>query len=296
MNQTPEPKTIVITGASSGFGALTAKSLATRGHDVIATMRDAGARNQARKMELETFAREGGYKLNVIELDVTSDDSVAAAIGLITATYGRIDVLVNNAGVMNIGVTEAYSMAQLQAQFEVNTLGPARMFRAVLPGMRTQGSGLIVSVTSLAGRVVFPFFGAYAASKFALEALAETYRYELTGTGVDSVIVEPGAFGTALLPRSPEPSDQATVDAYGAVGQMPQAMKAGFQKIYDSPEPPQPLDVANAIVRLIEQTDRRPLRTVVMAPGMDFGVERLNQAASAIQNELLTALQFGSMI
>ena len=296
MSQTSQPKSIVITGTSSGFGALTAKSLAARGHNVVATMRGAGTHNQAQKTELESFARSGGYKLDVVDLDVTSDDSVATAIGLIKATHGRIDVLVNNAGVMNIGVTEAYSIAELQAQLDVNTLGPARMFRAVLPGMRAQGSGLIVSVTSLAGRVVFPFFGVYAASKFALEALAEAYRYELSGTGVDSVIVEPGAFGTALLPRSPAPSDKATVDAYGSLAQMPDAMKAGFQAMYDSPEPPQPQDVADAIVRLIEQTDRRPLRTVVMAPGMDFGVERLNQAVSAIQNELLTTLQFGSMV
>jgi len=258
-------------------------------------LRDASTRNQAKKTELESFARAGGLKLDVVDLDVTSDDSVATAIGLITAAHGHIDVLVNNASVMNIGVTEAYSMAELQAQFDVNTLGPVRMFRAVLRGMRAQGSGLIVSITSLAGRVVFPFFGAYAASKFALEASAEAYRYELSGTGVDSVIVEPGAFGTALLPHSPAPSDKKTVDD-GAVGQMPDAMKAGFQKMYDSPEPRQPQDVADAIVRLIEQTDRRPLRTVVMAPGMDFGVERLNQAVSSIQNELLTTLQFGSMV
>ncbi|AZP14354.1 SDR family oxidoreductase [Undibacterium parvum] len=291
-----QSKTIVITGSSSGFGALTAKSLAAHGHDVIATMRDASTRNLAKKADLESFARSGGYRLQVVELDVTSDDSVAAAMDHITSTHGVVDVLVNNAGVMNIGVTEAYSIAELQTQFDVNTLGPARMFRAVLPGMRTQGSGLIVSVTSLAGRVVFPFFGAYAASKFALEALAEAYRYELSGTGVDSVIVEPGAFGTELLPRSPAPNDKATVDAYGAVGRIPDAMKASFQKMYDSPEPPQPQDVADAIVRLIEQNNRRPLRTVVMAPGMDFGVERLNQAVSTIQNELMTTLEFGSMV
>ena len=296
MNQSNNLKTIVVTGSSSGFGALTARSLAARGHNVVATMRDGSTRNLIAKTALESFARSGGYRLDVVDLDVTSDESVARAIGHITAAHGNTDVLVNNAGVMNVGVTEAYSIAELQAQLDVNTLGPARMFRAVLPGMRAQGSGLIVSVTSLAGRVVFPFFGAYAASKFALEALAEAYRYELTGTGVDSVIVEPGAFGTGLLSRSPAPSDNATVDAYGAVGRMPDAMKAGFQQIYDSPEPPQPQDVADAIVRLIEQGGRRPLRTVVMAPGMDFGVERLNQAVSLIQNELLTKLQFGSMV
>ena len=258
-------------------------------------MRDAKTRNQDTKQELESFAQHGGYKLEVIELDVTSDDSVMAAIDLIASTHERIDVLINNAGVMNVGVTEAYSMGELQAQFEVNTFGPARMFRAVLPTMRTQGSGLIVSITSLAGRVVFPFFGAYGASKFALEALAEAYRYELIGLGIDSVIVEPGAFGTSLLPRSPAPRDQKTVEAYGAVGKIPDAMKAGFQQMYDSPEPPRAEDVAEAIVKLIEQTGRRLLRTVVMPKGMDFGVDRLNQAVGIIQNDLLRSMQFESM-
>lgn len=290
------PKTIIITGSSSGFGALSAKALAARGHRVLATMRDSAERNHGIKMELETFAQQNGHNLQVLDMDVTNDRSVSTAIDSIAKSHGRIDVLINNAGVMNIGVTEAYSMAELLAQFEVNTFGPARMFRAVLPTMRAQGSGLIVSVTSLAGRVVFPFFGAYGASKFALEALAEAYRYELSGLGIDSVIVEPGAFGTNLLPRSPAPRDQETVEAYGAIGKIPDAMKAGFQSMYDSAEPPRAQDVAEAIVKLVEQTGKRPLRTVVMPKGMDFGVERLNAGVTDVQNALLKTMQFESMI
>ena len=289
-------KTIVITGCSTGFGALTAKVLAERGHRVIATMRDATIRNQAAKLELESFAAQGGLKLEVVDLDVTDDASVEAAIAFITRSHGRIDVLINNAGVMNIGITEAYTVEELKAQFDVNTFGPARAIRAVLPIMRAQGAGLIVSVTSLAGRLVFPFFGAYCASKFALEALAEAYRYELSGLGIDSVIVEPGAFGTSLLPRSPAPRDQATVQAYGEIGKLPEAMKAGFQSMYDAAEPPRAEDVAEAIVKLIDQEGKRPLRTVVMPKGMDFGVDRLNAGVSEVQNALLTSMQFESMI
>lgn len=289
-------KTIVITGCSTGFGALTAKALAANGHQVIATMRNAATRNRTAKLDLETFAKHGNHKLEVVELDVTDDASVAAAIASMTKSHGKIDVLINNAGVMNVGVTEAYTIDELKTQFEVNTFGPARMIRAVLPTMRAQGSGLIVSVTSLAGRLVFPFFGAYCASKFALEALAEAYRYELSGLGIDSVIVEPGAFGTKLLPRSPAPLDQTTVRAYGDIGKIPDAMKAGFQSMYDSAEPPRAEDVAEAIVKLIEQEERRPLRTVVMPKGMEFGVDRLNAGVSEVQNELLTTMQFESMI
>ena len=148
-------KTIVITGCSTGFGALTAKALAANGHHVIATMRNAATRNRAAKLELEAFAKHGDYKLEVVELDVTNDASVEVAIASIIKSHGRIDVLVNNAGVMNVGITEAYTIDELKTQFEVNTFGPARTIRAVLPTMRSQGSGLIVSVTSLAGRLVF---------------------------------------------------------------------------------------------------------------------------------------------
>jgi NAD(P)-dependent dehydrogenase (short-subunit alcohol dehydrogenase family) len=210
--------------------------------------------------------------------------------------HGRIDALLNNAGVMNVGVTEAFSSAELQAQFDINTFEPARTIRAVLPTMRAQGSGLLVSVSSLAGRTIFPFFGAYCASKFALEALAEVYRHELSGLGIDSVIVEPGPFPSGLLTKSPSPSNTAAVVACGDLVKVQEAMKAGFQSMYDSAEPPHAEDVSDAIVKLIEQTGKRPLRTVVVPKGMDFWVEKLNASVSDIQNALLKTMQFASMI
>jgi NAD(P)-dependent dehydrogenase (short-subunit alcohol dehydrogenase family) len=296
MNQSIHPKTIVITGSSSGFGALTARALAARGHRVVATMRDSATRNLAVKSSLEAYAEQGRHQLQVMDMDVTSESSVQTAIAAIVKSTGRIDVLLNNAGVMNVGVTEAYSGTELQAQFDINTFGPARTMRVVLPIMRAQGSGLLVSVSSLAGRTIFPFFGAYCASKFALEALAEAYRYELSGLGIDSVIVEPGPFPSGLLTKSPAPGNRAVVDAYGDLGKVPEAMKAGFQTMYDSAEPPRPEDVSDAIVRLIEQTGKRPLRTVVMPKGMDFGVEKLNAGVAEVQNALLKSMQFEAMI
>jgi NAD(P)-dependent dehydrogenase (short-subunit alcohol dehydrogenase family) len=129
-----------------------------------------------------------------------------------------------------------------------------------------------------------------------LEALSEAYHYELSGLGIDSVIVEPGAFGTSLLSKSPRPHDKEIIAAYGDIGKIPEAMKAGFQSMYDSPEPPRPEDVSDAIVKLIEQTGKRPMRTVVMPKGMDFGVDQLNIATTVIQNTLLKNLQLDSMI
>ena len=295
MRDTPRQKTIVITGASSGFGLLTARTLLEQGENVVATMRNTKTRNLGVIAELDAFASTTSGALSVVELDVTSHASVNAAAAAIL-DQGPVDVLINNAGVMNIGITEAYSADELQAQFEVNTFGPARVAKAFLPAMRARRSGLLINISSLAGRLVFPFFGAYCASKFALEALFEAYRYELSSFGVDCIIVQPGPFDSGLLPRSPSPADRALVASYGYVAQIPEAMKANFQQSYDGPDAPRSQDVADAIVALIGQEGRRPLRTVVMPKGVDFGVDRLNLAVSEVQNGLLASMQFADMI
>ena len=289
-------KVVVVTGASSGFGKLTVLELARRGHIVVATMRDVDGRNSAVRSELIDTAKAEGATLQVIEMDVADDASVDAAIGQVIAQHGKIDVLVNNAGLMPVGVTEAYTVADVERLFAVNFFGAVRADRAVLTHMRAAGEGLLVHVTSLMGRVVFPFFGTYSASKFALEALAEAYRYELKGFGIDSVIVEPGPFPSNLISSSPEPSDQAVLASYGEVAAIPGQIKANANDGHDEATPPRPQRVADAIAQLVEATERRPLRTVVMPQGMDFGVQRLNEAVSPIQTDMLTSLGMSSML
>ncbi|PWJ90936.1 NADP-dependent 3-hydroxy acid dehydrogenase YdfG [Mesorhizobium loti] len=289
-------KVAVVTGASSGFGKLTALELARRGHVVVATMRDIEGKNSQIGSELIDAAKTGGHLLQVIEMDVTDEASVNAAIDRVVKQHGRIDALVNNAGTMFVGVTEAYTVADIEQQFAVNFFGAVRADRAVLPHMRAAGSGVLIHVTSLMGRVIVPFFGVYSASKFALEALAEAYRYELSSFGVDSVIVEPGPFPSNLLPSSPAPSDEQVLATYGAVASVPGQIKNNSDQALDPANPPRPQLVADAIARLVEATERRPLRTVVMPEGMDFGVEGLNQAVAPIQNNLLTALGMSNMI
>ena len=296
MKHTDEKKVVVITGSSSGFGLLTAKALLEKGHDVVATMRDPEGRAAHAAKELRDLAHKSGSRLSLVEMDVTSDSSVENAISQVISSHGRVDVLVNNAGFMVMGVSEAFSMEEMKSQFETNTFGPARVARAVLPHMRARKSGLLVQVTSIAGRLVFPFFGLYSASKFAAEALAESYHYELASLGIESVIVEPGPFPSNILTRSPFPQDEDRTKAYGDAGQIPQAMRESFQALYDGPDAPDARDVANAIVALIEQDTKRPLRTVVMPKGMDFGVEGLNGSTSAVQNALMQALQLDKMI
>ncbi|MCK1302361.1 SDR family oxidoreductase [Bradyrhizobium sp. 24] len=289
-------KVVVVTGSSSGFGKLTASELTRRGHTVVAAMRDVAGRNSRVRDELVEAAKAEGRALQVLEMDVADEQSVNAAIADVVRQHGRVDALVNNAGMMPVGVTEAYTVKDIEAQFAVNFFGAVRTDRAVLPHMRAAGGGVLIHVTSLMGRVVFPFFGVYSASKFALEALAEAYRYELSSFGVDSVIVEPGPFPSNLLPSSPEPSDQALLKTYGDVAAIPGQIKEHSNDGNDPQNPPQPQRVANAIAHLVEATERRPLRTVVMPEGMDFGVQRLNEAVAPIQNDLLRALGMASMI
>ena len=289
-------KVVVVTGASSGFGKLTVLELARRGHTVVATMRDVDGRNALIRSELIDAAKAEGYELQVFEMDVVDEVSVNSTIDQVVKQHGKIDVLVNNAGLMPVGITEAYTVADIERLFAVNFFGAVRADRAVLPHMRAAGSGLLVHVTSLMGRVVFPFFGTYSASKFALEGLAEAYRYELKGFGIDSVIVEPGPFPSNLISSSPEPSDQSVLASYGEVAAIPGQIKAHANDGQDEANPPSPQRVADAIAHLVEATQRRPLRTVVMPEGLDFGVERLNEAVLPIQNALITSLGMSDML
>src|SRR5207248_5031309 len=148
-------KVIVVTGASSGFGKLTVLELARRGHTVVATMRDVQGRNSQIRSELIDTARADGNPLHVLEMDVTNNASVKAAVDQVIAQQGKIDALINNAGTMFVGVTEAYTIEDVERQFAVNFFGAVRADRAVLPHMRAVGNGLLVHVTSLMGRLVF---------------------------------------------------------------------------------------------------------------------------------------------
>ncbi|KQN69651.1 SDR family oxidoreductase [Sphingomonas sp. Leaf62] len=289
-------KIVVVTGASSGFGKLTVLELARQGHIVVATMRDVDGRNSGVRDELIETAKADGNPLQVLEMDVADDASVQAAIDGLIAQHGRIDVLVNNAGLMPIGVTEAYTVADVERLFAVNVFGAIRTDRAVLPHMRAAGSGLLVQVTSLMGRFTIPFFGIYAASKFALEALAETYRYELSSFGVDSVIVEPGPFPSNLIASSPQPSDAGVLASYGDVAAIPRQIVDHSDQQFDPANPPRPQRVADAIARLVAATERRPLRTVVMPDGLDFGVQQINDAVAPIQHGVLTAMGMEKML
>lgn len=287
-----DQKVIVVTGAASGLGKLTARTLAERGHTVYATMRNVEGANREAREELLSGGKQSGDELRVVEIDVTDEESVDRGTDTILDEAGRIDVVVNNAGVMNVGVSEAYTIDAVRRQFDVNFYGIVRINRAVLPHMRERRSGLLVQLSSLAGRVVFPFFGIYCASKFAVEALAESYRYELSSFGVDSVIVEPGPFWTKLIDKSPGADDLERLQSYGSVALTPTEMLRSFTESLTSDGAPDPILVAGAIRDLIEMRGKRPLRTVV---GLDYGVSDLNRAVEPVQRGLLDGLGMGGV-
>lgn len=278
-------KNILITGSSSGFGYLTALSAAKEGHKVWATMRNVDGKNAEKKRTLEKFAMDENLQLKVLELDVTDSTSVEHAINTIVAEDGTIDVLINNAGIMFVGITEAYSLEQVKQQFDVNFFGIARMVKAVTPYMRKAGDGLIINTTSLAGRLAFPYFGIYCASKHAVEAYSQALRYELAPFGVEVSIVEPGPFGTNLLFTGPEEADKATFEEYGDFKEVPHAMLKNFEGFFDSEDALDPQLVADDTLDLIRmEKGTRPIRTV---SGIDYGTVEYNAKTQPIQDSLV---------
>src|SRR5437773_11344279 len=280
----PTPQQVVlITGASSGFGRLIAETLARKNYQVLATMRNLNGRNAAAAREIRELAERESLSLEVLELDVTDDFSVDRAVGEATAKCGRIDVLVNNAGHGIMDLAESVTLAQAQRQLDVNFFGVLRMNRAVLPAMKRQGSGLLLHVSSGGGRLAIPGMGLYCASKFAMEALAETYRYELASQGIDSVILEPGAHSTPIADKLESGEDPERKAGYGEMAKVPARV---LQLIRNSRANAQ--QIADKVLEIIETpAGQRKLRYRV-GPGGP-GVERINTLTDEIQAELLEA-------
>jgi NADP-dependent 3-hydroxy acid dehydrogenase YdfG len=275
-------KTILITGASSGFGRDTAETLFAAGHTVYASMRAARGKNR----EAAEALRNLGIK--TVELDVSDDASVEAGVENVLAEAGKIDVLVNNAGIGSAGVTEAFTAEQATVVFDTNVIGLLRVTRAVLPSMRQKRDGLIINIGSVLGRVTFPFLGIYGASKFAVEALTDSLRYEVSQLGVEVVEVQPSAYPTNFFTGIQTPADTGVTKSYGEVGQIPDAMFKSFTTRFASEEAPNPHDVAEAVARLVGQSKgSRAARTVV---GAAFGSDKTNEDVAPVQAKAVEAL------
>lgn len=284
---------ILITGcgASAGFGARTARALVAAGIDVVAGVRGSTTHNAAAADELRAQTAAGPGSLRVVDLDVTSDASVDAAV----AAAGDVDALVNNAGLAAAGLLETFTIPQAEQIFAINFFGALRMIRAVLPQMKRRGRGLLLHVTSELARMVLPGLGIYAASKFALDALSECLHYELAATGIRSVTIEPATYPTTgMLGKLVAPADPARAEGYGPVADLPAQLGAGLQAMVEQGFAPDPDEVAAAIVALV-RSPAAPLRTLLPSPDAER-VAAINAAAAEAQRAYLGRLGMGVLL
>jgi len=271
-------KKILITGCSSGFGYDSSKYLAKKGHHVYATMRNIAGKNTKPASELKEFAKANNLKIDVFEMDVTSDESVNAAVSQIP----EVDVLINNAGLGYGGALEAFTSEQVMDQLDLNIVGTMRTAKAVLPGMRAKKSGLIIQVSSTAGRAAFPGFSVYHASKWGLEGMSEALRYELAPLGIDVVIVEPGPFDTNFFGNIVNAGDEKVAAAYQHVGEFFDGFGKTVQGLFaDENAPTDSMVIVKIFEDLINKpAGSRPLRTI---GGLDFGFQAFNDVTDPIR-------------
>ncbi len=263
--QNANQQVIVVTGAGTGIGKLSAQALAEAGHIVYATMRDVQGRNRDRADELRALAKSRNIQLHPLELDVLSQESADAAAAAIVREQGRIDVVMQNAGHLVVGPAEAFTPEEMMRVFDTNLFGAQRVNRAALPYLRKQEAGLMLWVSSTTTKGGFPpFMGPYGAAKAAMDSLAVTLAYEIARFGIETSIVVPGAFtrGTAHFPSAGKPADSATAAAYrrydGVMDQIGERLSAL------TPDHADPRAVADEIVRIVGlAAGTRPMRSVI---------------------------------
>ena len=256
---------VLVTGAGTGIGKLSAQSLAEAGHVVYASMRDIAGRNSGRAAEMRSYAAAKGLQLHPLELDVLSQESADAAAATIVREQGHIDVVMQNAGHLVVGPTEAFTPEEIARVFDTNVLGAQRVNRAVLPYLRKQESGLMLWISSTTTKGGFPpFMGPYGAAKAAMDSLAVTLAYEIARFGIETSIVVPGAFtkGTDHFPSAGKPADAATASAYsrydGVMDQIGERLSAL------TPDDADPQAVADEIVRIVGlPAGQRPMRSLI---------------------------------
>lgn len=288
---------IVVTGASSGIGALSARALARNGHTVYAGMRDTGGRNAPQVEAAAAYAKEHHVDLRSVELDVSSQDSADAAIESIVAGQGRLDVVVHNAGHMVLGPAEAFTPEQLAQIYDTNAIGTQRVNRAALPHLRAQGDGLLVWVSSSSVRGgTPPYLAPYFAAKAAMDSLAVSYAAEVARFGIDTTIVVPGAFtsGTNHFPHSGHPADEAVTKAYEAhYAGLTDHVAAKLAEI--TPADADVAVVADELARVVDlPKGKRPFR--VHVDPSDDGGWLVAEVGDRIRSEFLRRIDLGDLL
>ena len=284
---------ILITGCSSGFGRLGAEHYARLGAKVFATMRNL-PRPEA--TELQALADSDELDITVLEIDVTKDDQVKAGISAaLKAAGGKLDVLINNAGISIAGPIEAQDMAATQLIFDTNVYGVQRMIRAALPSMRANGNGHIFNVTSQLGRVIIPGFGQYSPTKFALEALSEQLAYEVASHGIEVTIIQPGGYPTKIWSNQNAPSAALKARLSDDVISAYPQFTAGMGKREAGGGETDPMDVPRAIAGAISKPKgTRPLRIAVHPIARPQ--EAINKVSAEMQLAVLGKSPFGPIV
>lgn len=297
MSAADAAKVVLITGASSGFGALTARAAASGGDIVYAGMRHTATRNAPAVTDALTYADEHAVALRPIELDVNDQDSIDAAAATIMAAHGRIDVLVHNAGHMVVGPAEAFTPEQLAELYDINVLSTQRVNRVVLPSMRERGQGLIVWVSSSSVRGgTPPYLAPYFAAKAGMDSLAVSYAGELARWGVETTIVVPGSFtsGTNHFAHAGRPADAAVEAAYetryaGLMGQVGHALAELAPPDADASM------VSTEIARIVGlPAGTRPFR--VHIDPVDDGSEEVSDVADHVRRDFLQRIGLADLL
>lgn len=275
-------KTIFVTEANSLVGRASSELLVATGNRVFAAMRDPVGRDREQANALWSRGIE------VITLDVTNQYSVEKAVASARNKAGTIDVLINNAEVSAVGSTEAIKPEEITAIFETNVIGMMRVTRAMLPSMRSNGTGLIINIGSVLGRLAMPFMGPYCASKFAVEALGDSLRYEIANSGIDVVTVQPELDPAGLYTAAMTPGGANRYAMQGMCENEPAAFFERLGASMPSSSASDPRTVAIALEGLIETpAGSRPERLII---GRSLGAERINDVAQAAQSALLGRL------
>jgi NAD(P)-dependent dehydrogenase (short-subunit alcohol dehydrogenase family) len=255
MNSDRNKKVAVVTGTSTGIGFETSLLLARNGFYTYATMR-----NLDKSKAITNLKQKEKLPLEILQLDVTADESVKEAINKITNEQERIDVLVNNAGYALVGAFEELSIEEFKEQYETNVFGVIRVTQAVLPIMRNQKCGTIVNISSIAGKIGFPLTSAYVSSKFALEGLSESMAYEIEQFGIKVILIEPGVIKTNF-DNNLKIGKKVVIDQYSSYAEMTQKRISGFKPRFESGSPS--IEVANVILKAITSENPLALRYLV---------------------------------
>lgn len=278
-------RVVLITGATDGIGRATARALAAGGMKVIVH-----GRSKAKvDATVSALAAElPGAELEGVAFDLGLVANVRRGAEHILAKVPALHVLINNAGLFALGLSETFSSRQVSDMFDVNVIGIQRVTRAALPDMRKNRAGLIINIGSILGRVTIPFMGLYGATKFAVDALTESYRFELSQLGVDVVLVQPSAYPTNLYSALQQAADPSRAEGYGPVAAVPGELVKFLTGVFTGKDAPDSHDVAKALVDLVATpAGQRPQRLIVGAP---YGADAANAALAPIQSELVKAL------